>query len=679
MHALPAFLALVLVALCAVPGAAVAAADEAAAQTAPAGASPAAGASADSSAGARFAAQAADLFGVEAVPERFRNEDAVILFAGDYVILHDDGRIDHGIHRVVLLDTEYAIGRYGDPRVAYDSLRQEVVVHTCRTLTPDGRTVNATAHALNRVTADEAAGCPDALSMQELVLSHVGVERGCVVEWDVEIRDRVPRAPWLEGTLFFPDDDPVVRRVISVKAPASAPWRARVVNGAIEPETVAAPANGGEAPATIRVWRAENLPAVRESDDGCGGRLARTHLLFTTCPDWSALCNRVLEDMQAAGRENDAMRLWAEEMRARPEVMTEEDQARAIAAVTSGEVRRASMGGFAHYLPPRPAARTFATGCGSVWDRAALALALLDADDMTARIALTPASREPDEDLPMLGQFDGVLLAPRRADENGAIYFIDPLSGGVLAEGEALARRPLFVLGAVNEASPGWCRAQADAREGRAEIAVSLVQDEGRHFHGSVDMDLSGALRPEGLDDLETFVADYADRLVPGAKPVATHALEITPGSARVRFDFDVAALGADRDGFTRLHAAGGPVAPDATFAPYRLHRPERTSALFLPGTISESVTWRLQLNGDDVAVTLPAADSLANEAGSYVLLCGKEAPAPTSGAERKRTIAIEWRLRIPSDTIPPQDVPALRRLLRAYDAESGRLIVLKP
>jgi len=623
------------------------------------------------------AAEPLDFLRPDVVPEAFRDEDAVVLFAGDYVILHDDGRIDRGSHRVVRLNTDYAIDRYGDPRVPYDTLRQELVVHSCRTYTPDGRIVAAKEHALNRVTPDDAAGCPDALPRQELVLTHLGVERGCVVEWDVEIRDRVAHAPWLEGTLFFPDDDPVVRRVISVKVPAAAALRATVVNGAIEAESIASPAADGEGPAAIRIWRAENLPAVREHDDGCGGRLARAHLLFTTCSDWTALCNRLLEDLAAAGRADEAMHEWLDEMNSRPATLTAADEARAIADLTANEVSAVGIGGFAGYLPPRTAARTFATRCGGAWDRAALAFALLAEADLAPRIALRPASRLPLRDLPMLGQFEGVLLGPR-AEDSAALWFVDPASGRIFAETAAHADRPLFFVGAPDAVSPGWCEGgERELRAGRADIAVTLVQDEGRRFHGSVEVNLSGALRPgDEMEDLAAFTADYAGRLVPGAKPVAARVLEVTPRAARVRFDFEVADLGADRDGLTRLRPCGGPVALKTVLSPYRLHRPRRTSPVFLGGALSERVSWRMRLKDGGLATRLPEPERLSNEAGSYELIC-EDRPAPGEGTQSARWITIGWQIDIPGDTLSPEEAPALGRLMQVYEAESGRLVIL--
>ena len=90
------------------------------------------------------AAPAADLFGPTAPGMNLPGEDAVVLFSADTFTLHPDGRIDTYRHRLVRLQSEYAIDDFGDPRVPYDSLLQEVVVHTCRAYTRDGRRLQGT-------------------------------------------------------------------------------------------------------------------------------------------------------------------------------------------------------------------------------------------------------------------------------------------------------------------------------------------------------------------------------------------------------------------------------------------------------------------------------------------------------------------------------------------------------
>ena len=613
-------------------------------------------------------------------PGAFPGEDAVILFAGDYLILHEDGRIDRGQHRVIRLNTDYAVDQLGDPRVPFDSLRQELIVHTCRTFTPDGRVIDARPHAFNRVTPDGVAHCADALPWQEMVITHLGIERGCVVELDVEVRDRFPYSPWLEGTAYFAFDYPVVQRTVSVKCPASVRLNAEMVRGEAEATVVAGNGEAGESgPARIHVWRAENIPAARERDDGCHGCATRSHLLFSTCPGWTELARTVLADLRNAADRDSAMQAWVAEKLRDPELLTPGDRARAISAFTAELIRDATGASFEAYRPARPASRTFASCCGSVWDRATLALALLEEAGIAARVACCPAAPQPVQDVPMLGQFARILLEPDLGDDAGGMLLLDPVAETPLRSPLDWGGRPLLYLGGEREAawSPG---APEEGRGGGATITVSLVAAETDTLTGTADMVVDGLLCPSGsAANLDDFAASYARRLIPGAQVTSCQASEIGARSARVRIAF-AAKAPRDAEGFSRIRMPGGPEDIAALLAHFGLERPQRTTALHLPGGMQEAVTWRIVLPQEWVCTYLPPVEVIANEAGSYTRSQEKQVlPADAEHEGPRQSLTVAWNLEIPDASIDPAGYSGLRQLMQAYSAETGRLLILRP
>jgi hypothetical protein len=596
--------------------------------------------------------RADELFGPGAPGANLASEDAVVLLAADYFILHPDGRIDHGRHRLVRLQSEFAIDALGDPRVPYDTLDQELVIHACRTYTPDGRVVEAAPHAFNRTTPDAVAGCPDRMHHQEMVISHTGIERGCVIELDVEVRDRVPRAPWLEGIVAAQEEYPVVRRVVTVKVPAGVALRREVAGGALAEETVAGrfdPPESGEA--EIHVWRGGNLPAARESDDGAGGRATRANLVFSTCPSWEALAARVTGDLDAGtaapladwlaakGRETDAL--------------TERDRVGAILELTGTDIAGASAAPFDDYRAPRPAARVFATACGDDWERAALALSLLRGAGIAAEIALRPVLPRPSREVPALAQFDGVLLRTESGET------LDPVAGERLAEPD----RPLFL-----PAAARWREAEPAAS--RAEVAVALTIDAKGGAKGEADLRLTGTLHPYAkMTDLDAFLDGYVARLLPGAKVRGKQIAELTPEIARLRVSFAADTLLRDSNHLARLTLGGGPVDPAQILAGFNMRRPERTTAIVLPAPLSESVTWRIALPKGETPVHLPVARSIENGAGAFHLEVEEAARAP---------IVVRWTLTLPASEIPPDRYGALRALYEAFASEPARLLIVR-
>jgi hypothetical protein len=595
--------------------------------------------------------RADELFGPGAPGANLASEDAVVLLAADYFILHPDGRIDHGRHRLVRLQSEFAIDALGDPRVPYDTLDQELVIHACRTYTPDGRVVEAAAHAFNRTTPDAVAGCPDRMHHQEMVISHTGIERGCVIELDVEVRDRVPRAPWLEAVVSAQEEYPVVRRVVTVKLPAGVTLSRAVAGGALAEETVAGrfdPPESGEA--QVHVWRGENLPAARESDDGAGGRATRASLLFSTCPSWEALGARVTGDL---GAETAApLTDWLAAKGRETKTLTERDRVDAILELTGTNITGASAAPFDDYRAPRPAARVFATACGDDWERAALARALLRGAGIGSEIGLRSVLPRPARDVPALAQFDGVLLCTESGET------LDPVAGKRLARLD----RPLFL-----PATARW--REAEPSTARAEVAVALTIDKKGGATGEADLRLTGRLHPyTDMTDLDAFLDGYVTRLLPGAKVSGKVIEELSAGIARLRVSFAADTLRRDANGLARLTLGGGPVDPAHILAEFNMRRPERTTAIVLPGPLSESVTWRIALPKGETPVHLPAPRSIENAAGAFRLEV-EDGASP---------IVVRWTLTLPAAEIPPAQYGALRALYEAYASEPARLLIAR-
>jgi len=622
----------------------------------------------------------AEFFGPGAPGANLPGEDAIVLLSADAFTLHPDGRIDHRLHRRIRLQSDFAIDGLGDPRVPYDSLLQEIVVHACRTYTPDGRVVDATPHAFNRTTPDAVAGSPHAMRHQEMVISHVGIERGCVIELDVEVRDRVAHAPWLEGLVFASEEYPVIERLIRVMRPKATPLQRAMVGEGLTEETVAGrfdEAGGGAA--EIVTWRGANLAAARETDDGAGGRRTRAHVVFSTCPSWDALAARVREDLDRAARidpdSGSPLAAWLEGKERDAKTLTRDDRVAAILELTGTLTGSASVAPFEAYRAPRPVERTFETARGDDWDRTVLALALLRRAGVDAEIALRPMSPRPAREVPALAQFDRLLLVV------GPDEILDPIGGKRLARAEGWGGQPLFHAGA-GETKPRWV--ESESRESRADVAVSLTLDAKGGAKGEVELDLTGRLHPyEELTDLDAYLEAYAGRLLTGAKVTAKEIAELSPSRARLRFSFAADAVERDANGFLRLALNGGPVEPIGILAGFNLRRPARTTAIVLPGALREDVTWKIALPKGVAPSFLPREQSSENGVGAFRLSTGPNAEdAAALGRGRHgddpEPIVVRWTLSLPAAEIVPAQYAALRQLYGIYAPETSRLLVVK-
>lgn len=635
----------------------------------------------------RHADEIAELLAPGADPGRFAGEDAVYLFAGDTILLHADGRIDRGIHRVIRLNTALAVDEFGDPRIPYDTLRQELVIHACHTYALDGRVVASGERAFNRVTPDEVAACARDLHHQEVVLTLLGIERGCTIEYDVEVRDRVPSAPWLEGSAFFRLNYPVARRVVTVQCPAGVPLRAEVVgqetgavgvtSEAVDGETSR---DGGRAVRT-HIWRAESLPAAREADDGVGGRRTRAHLLYSTCPSWDELAQRVAGDLTAAAQADEAMLAWLAQRERESDWLTDEDAWSTILGCTSRLVRDLPGSPAETYRSPRPAPEIFAAGCGDPWEKAALALALGGAFGLQSQPCLRAVLPEPRPSVPALAQFAGLLLrCGGGGAEGGAAFHGDPASGEIHHDPRAWGDAPLYALAPAGEQPAGWSGlAEAARRDGTADVDVGLVVGADGKVSGDLALSLAGTLCPaQQIGDPQAFARDYAERLLAGAEVTGISVARLAGERSDLRVTCAAPALGEASGAYRYLALGDAPLGVSALAAGHEPERAERTTALVLPGALRERVRYRLLLPEGVSVSHAPRDASLETEVGGWRVstLLTEIPPAERKGA--RWILEVEREVRIDRREIEPALYGEFRRLLQAHQAEAGRLVVLR-
>lgn len=603
---------------------------------------------------------------VAAIPplEKLDGEDAVVLYRSDDIILKADGRISRRTHSLILLLTDVVIDEFGDPRIPFDAATQEVVIHRCRTYTPDGRIVDAAGHAFNQVTPHGILHCVDELERQEMVITHVGIELGCVIELDVEVRDLKPHSAWLEGLLFLQEDYPCVHRLVVIRHPGHLQLQARLVHGTAQ-EHVSS--SGGM---TAHTWRLKSLPGLCEHDDGAGGRLTRTHLLYSTCPTWEYLQTRLGEHLAEATLVDQAMRDWITSELECGDPLTRADQLAAVLTFTS-ELQGTATHTFEQVRRPRSAPRSFDQRCGNEWDRLVLARALLEEAGFAVHTALRGGSPEMIREVPALMQFDGLLL---EVESEGEHWFADPRTG-TLHHPQRL-RHPVLVL-TPEGPHPTWHAPVAPG--GRARVEISAALDDEGHLTGSADLSLTGDLFPYGdCRDLENFLKRYASRLIEGAEVTSHDVVTITPAGGHLRFTFRADSLVASAAGQHYLSLMGAPVSPVERLQRYRLTRTARTAPIFLGDTATEEVTWRLAFPEQAVLRFIPPPARIETAVGSFVLtsrVADLDAP-PRSEADHTRALTVAWKVALTADTIAPGHYGDLKRLVQAYGGKSQRLVI---
>lgn len=280
--------------------------------------------------------------------DEFPGDDIVVLYQSESIDVDAHLRVTRHVHTVRRLQTQWAMRRHADVRVAWDDQRQELEVLTARTFMTDGQVRETPANGFNEVTPDAVSRAVPFLGLREMVISHIGTEPGCVVELEYVIRDR--EAPPLPagGRMWLGGDHPVLQAHAKVDGYASLA------------RTVGAEADGNTA-------QTANLPAFEDDAE-------IPHAVWTV--EGATESNlRTVSDR--AARIGPALQNWLEGVRADPEVLTSGDIMARIATLIHDEIAGVHLPTGDWSRSPRPADSVFVSGVGTAWERALVAMALL--------------------------------------------------------------------------------------------------------------------------------------------------------------------------------------------------------------------------------------------------------------------------------------------------------------
>ena len=314
--------------------------------------------------------------------------DATILLKEVELTVHHDGRVDRRVHTVTRLHSMFAINRLGDPRIEYDSLRQELQVVAARTITSDGRSMDAPAYAMNRSTPDASAQCPDFAFVAELVVTFVGLEKESVIELQYVVRDKAPWQSHGEIEFYFGDRLPVKESRLKVRVPARGNLH-RSVRPAGAALSEAEPVH--ERATTTHEWTAADLPGYPHH--GWDRSLRVPGIVVSTAPSWADL----LEPLAVAAVSLAGYSQW-EGLAAHllpPDKPATSDAAR-LALLVKGfkdSFRVVQLGPGAEPLSPRLLPRVAESRCATPLEGALLLASALGDMGLRPTVLLTTGAR----------------------------------------------------------------------------------------------------------------------------------------------------------------------------------------------------------------------------------------------------------------------------------------------
>jgi len=215
--------------------------------------------------------------------------DAIVLLEEIGYEVDAGGLMTHRVRTVTKLLTDWSVRNLTDPRIDWDSSRQELIIHTARSFMRDGSEVPTPENGFNEVTADAVRKFASGLSYREMVVSHVGAEIDGVIELDYEIRDLRPGPLPAGGKEELAGPWPILRKTVTVNAVSGASAEIAGAGLLQNPPVVTESAADDH----VSVWTVSDVPAFPL--DGSNDRRGdlRPALYFSTVGDWRELALRM--------------------------------------------------------------------------------------------------------------------------------------------------------------------------------------------------------------------------------------------------------------------------------------------------------------------------------------------------------------------------------------------------
>ncbi len=591
--------------------------------------------------------------------------DVVLLFDGRTVQVALDGSVRTSFHQIVWISTELGIDEYADLRVPWNTTNAALEVTALRTWM-DGQwwphESDLSPTAMVETVPRAVASADDYTTMRETMLLHDGVELPCIMETVYTITRRFPGGVGADGLWVFHRDDPAIRVSYEVLVPADVPLSFAVGNGAPDP-VVTRDGDGAR-----YAWEMRDQPRLGVPHVGDATAHA-PYACWSTWRDWSALGAALTTSIDVAGELSDALRDTVL-------ALTEHEtylpaRVEAVAGLVTGSTRYIGYDASHWAFEPRPAARTYDSAYGHTLDRAALATALLR--EVAGVSSVVPVFRSVpvvamDLDVPGLARFGPMELL---VSGEGVRGIFDP-AVGTFAEGlpDEFSARTVWD---VTENAPKIWTLGNGAIDSVFDCSVTLEQDDGGAWTGVGRVSGAEALSfyrsIVGVgSETERFCDRLASDVVGGAEVTGSNVAVLESGRSVAGFTFDWDPGDADEQERNVL-TFGSPGAGLESRLPSSVHlyESDRTSPVLLVAPLRETLSLRVKLPEDDVALA-PAEVDVENGVGRFSQVVERDGD----------WLVVTRSLQINQTTIHPEWWPDLRALLLAGESAQASTVLFR-
>ena len=464
----------------------------------------------------------------------YPDADVLVLSELKSFKLLPDGRVEQRVRLVEKVLNYEGFDAAGDPKITFDSKRQELVISKCRTYSEDGRIVDTKANGFNEMTPFALEKAPDYTDIRQMVVTHLGIDVNSVIETEYTIKDKIAWRRFLEGVEHLRGGDPAILREVEVSIPKGTTLKYSVLNGEGEP------AIRDEGASVVYRWTWKNQPLERLADTSPLEQALAPALVFSTCPNWAGQIASLAPVVEkAVTSTSPAMEAKVTEILKGASGDFERVQRVHNYVVSAFRGIEWPLADFDY--SPRPASVTFDSGYGSSLDKGVLLLALLRKAGFNVTLGVLGQKQERGSDVPCISRLD---ISVVRVEMGQNFLMLDPLSK--LSEKSRRDFVGLEVLPLSSSFSGTHQLSPYDAKD-LCSVSADIKVSEDLSWEGQASFLLEGWYSPyfklQGSEESQKeFVGKLLSSVVEGAETSSWSIVKMSPESVSFKVNFKVKA-----------------------------------------------------------------------------------------------------------------------------------------
>ena len=589
--------------------------------------------------------------------QNLKNADAVFLNISKVYTLKPDGSIHFEYSHKVKLLTYYAVNRYlGETFIAYNPKFQKLKIDKSVTTMADGTLVPSPENAFNEILPRFVSRAPAYAYLRQMVVSHTGLERGCIIDLKYHIDTDAKFLPWLMGEEIFGTKSPIKKMTVKVNIPSGMILKYHMFNSSLKPVVIK-----GEK-YTHYIWSMTNCPMLKLEPNHQSFAEFAPRLIFSTSKNWeevaSFLIKRMENKYQLPQKAINCL-LTKTYLDTSREILD-------IQKIVADQISNVHIDFFLLGFRCFSAEATFNHNYGSNLDKAILLKTLLDAKGLDTKVAFVSSNYQFDNTVPSLIQFntacvivknekkESIILLPDRPQKNrgtielaGRTLLILDNSKPILKQIPTLIPQKNFV----------WLKADLKIDK-NLDMTGNLLLETGGCFYSAFDLwDNESQQRFVG-DIVSTF---FGKNSTVGNCTVRSLNFENSTFSAAITIKDMFQKVGE-----TNIFEFSG---IKSIFGNYHISTAlcQRSTPLELPCPLEENIELTVTLPKEFSFVSLPESFDLVNNSGQLVW----------HWEEKDNKLIMKRRLIFQKKAIIPSIYPEFRKLIVNLEAkDNGRFFI---